>query len=119
LKDYLVALLRAAPDPITAQNLLREYFHARLLGTLEGVGAMIPLAFHGGASLRFLYSIPRFSYDLDFALEQKRADYDFRAYLKAIQADFAEYTVNLKVSDQKVVHSAFVRFPGSVYRLAP
>ena len=31
---------------------------------------MIPLAFQGGTSLRFLYSIPRSSEDLDFALEQ-------------------------------------------------
>lgn len=31
---------------------------------------MIPLAFHGGTALRFLYGSPRYSKDLDFALER-------------------------------------------------
>ncbi|HFQ92650.1 MAG TPA: hypothetical protein ENK32_01460 [Anaerolineae bacterium] len=30
---------------------------------------MQTLAFHGGTSLRFLYNMPRYSEDLDFALE--------------------------------------------------
>ena len=80
---------------------------------------MIPLAFHGGTALRFLYSIPRYSEDLDFALERSRDHYDFRSYLRVIQAEFkAEgYDVSIKVSDQKTVHSAFVRFPGLPYEL--
>jgi hypothetical protein len=88
---------------------------------------MIPLAFHGGTALRFLFANARYSEDLDFALEQARtlassvepSQYDFRAYLRAIQAEFAAegYAVQLKVSDQKTVHSAFVRFPGLLYEL--
>lgn len=31
---------------------------------------MIPLAFQGGTALRFLFDLPRFSEDLDFALER-------------------------------------------------
>jgi hypothetical protein len=80
---------------------------------------MIPLAFHGGTALRFLYASARYSEDLDFALERADAQYDFRAYLRAIQAEFAAegYTVDLKVSDQKTVHSAFVRFQGLLHEL--
>jgi len=86
---------------------------------------MIPLAFHGGTALRFLYASPRYSEDLDFALEQARPQYDLRAYLRAIQAEFAAegYAVDLKVSDQKTVHnlkaagSAFVRFRGLLHEL--
>ncbi|MBI2863635.1 MAG: nucleotidyl transferase AbiEii/AbiGii toxin family protein [Chloroflexi bacterium] len=80
---------------------------------------MIPLAFHGGTALRFLYSIPRFSEDLDFALERCPGRYDFRAYLRAIQADMAleGYDLELKVSDNRPVHSAFVRFVGLPYEL--
>ena len=33
---------------------------------------MIPLAFHGGTALRFLYTSQRYSEDLDFALERDR-----------------------------------------------
>jgi hypothetical protein len=80
---------------------------------------MIPLAFHGGTALRFLYATPRYSEDLDFALERSAARYDFRAYLKDIRKalDAEGYTVELKVNDRRVVHSAFVRFRGLPFEL--
>ena len=80
---------------------------------------MIPLAFHGGTALHFLYASPRHSEDLDFALEQAPSRYDFRAYLQAIRSELAAegYAVELKVSDRKVVHSGFVRFAGLLYEL--
>ena len=80
---------------------------------------MIPLAFHGGTALRFLYNSQRYSEDLDFALERVKDQYDFRAYLKAIRSGLTAegYTIELKVSDQKVVHSAFVRFAGLLNEL--
>ena len=119
MKAYLAELVQAAPTPAHGRNVAREYLQARILGALQRAGAMIPLAFHGGTALRFLYASPRYSEDLDFALERARDQYDFRTYLRAIRAEFeAEgYTVTLKVSDQKTVHSAFVRFPGLPYEL--
>ena len=119
MKVYLAELVRAAPTPAHGRNVAREYLQARILGALQRTGAMIPLAFHGGTALRFLYASPRYSEDLDFALERARDQYNFRAYLRAIRAEFeAEgYTVTLKVSDQKTVHSAFVRFPGLPHEL--
>jgi len=80
---------------------------------------MVPLAFQGGTALRFLYSIRRYSEDLDFALERPDRGYDFRGYLRHIQADFKQegYFVEVRASDQKTVHSAFVRFPGLLHEL--
>jgi hypothetical protein len=80
---------------------------------------MIPLAFHGGTALRFLYAMARYSEDLDFALESARSQVDLRAYLRAIQTELqAEgYAVTIRVSDRKAVHSAWVRFPGLLYEL--
>ena len=69
MKDYLVELVRKCPTALHARNLTREYLQARILGCLQRAGAMVPLAFHGGTALRFLYSIPRYSEDLGFALE--------------------------------------------------
>jgi hypothetical protein len=117
MKERLVELARMAPTPLQARNALREYLQARILSAMQRAGAMIPLAFLGGTALRFLYAIPRYSEDLNFALERNRDSYDFRAYLRSIRADFeAEgYAVSLKVSDQKTVHSAFVRFAGLLY----
>ena len=53
------------------------------------------------------------------ALEGNRQVYNFRDYLQAIRAELTPegYTVELKLSDQKIVHSAFVRFPGLLYDL--
>jgi hypothetical protein len=127
MKEYLSELVRDSPTPVQARNVTREYLQARILGSLQRAGAMIPLAFHGGTALRFLFAIACYSEDLDFALEQARtlassvgsSQYDFRGYLRAIQAEFAAegYAVQLKVSDQKTVHSAFVRFPGLLHAL--
>lgn len=119
MKEYLSELVHGSPTPAQARNVTREYLQARILGSLQRAGAMIPLAFHGGTALRFLFASARYSEDLDFALEQTRSQYDFRAYLRTIRAEFAAegYAVQLKVSDQKTVHSAFVRFPGLLYEL--
>ncbi|MFQ5594820.1 MAG: nucleotidyl transferase AbiEii/AbiGii toxin family protein [Anaerolineae bacterium] len=119
MKEYLAQLVRDLPTPAQGQNAAREYLQARILGALQRTGAMIPLAFHGGTALRFLYASARYSEDLDFALEQTVAQYDFQAYLRAIRTELTAegYPVELKVSDQKVVHGAFIRFPGLPYEL--
>jgi predicted nucleotidyltransferase component of viral defense system len=119
MKEYLADLVRASPTPAHARNIAREYLQARLLGSLQRAGAMIPLAFHGGTALRFLYASQRYSEDLDFALEQASSQYDFRAYLRAIETEMTAegYTIQIKVNDKKAVHSAFVRFSGLPYEL--
>src|SRR5512136_2478765 len=110
MKEYLAELVRQAPTPTQGRNLAREYLQARLLAALQKAGAMIPLAFNGGTALHFLYAHGRYSEDLDFALEGDRRHYDFREYMQAIRAELTPegYTVELKVNDQKMVHSAFV-----------
>ena len=119
MKDYLRELVRSAVTPAHGRNILREYLQARLLGSLQRAGAMIPLAFQGGTALRFLYAIPRYSEDLDFTLEQDRDRFDFRAYLRAIRSEFESegYTVVIRLNDRSTVNSAFVRFPGLLYEL--
>lgn len=119
MKDYLAELVRGAPTPAQGQNLAREYLQARILEALQNAKAMIPLAFHGGTALRFLYAIPRYSEDLDFALERSRAAYDFRGYLKGVRKTLeAEgYAPELKLNDRRTVHSAFVRFRGLPFEL--
>jgi len=119
MKDYLATLVHAAPTATHGRNVAREYLQARILGALQRAGALVPLAFHGGTALRFLYATPRYSEDLDFALERAPEQYDFRAYLRTIQTAFqAEgYDVEVKVNDRKIVHSAWVRFGGLLYEL--
>jgi len=119
MKSYLIARVEALSSPLEGRNLTREYLQARILEQLQRAGAMIPLAFHGGTALRFLYGIPRYSEDLDFGLERSPDRYDFRAYLHAIRraCEVEGYGVSIKLDDRRVVHSAFVRFPGLLHEL--
>ncbi len=118
MKEHLAQQMRSQP-PLRGRNLAREYLQARILAALQRAGAMIPLAFHGGTALRFLHGAPRFSEDLDFALERAPEQYDFRAYLERVRSTLSAegYTVELRVNDRKVVHSAFVQFRGLLYEL--
>ena len=119
MKGYLADLLKQANTPLGGRNLVREYMQARILESLQRSGAMIPLAFHGGTALHFLFSHGRYSEDLDFALEGNPETYDFKGYLKAIRADLSQegYQIDIKVNDQKTVNSAFIRFPGLLYEM--
>lgn len=119
MKEYLADRVREARTPVEARNLVREYLQARILDSLQRAGAMVPLAFQGGTALRLLYGLPRYSQDLDFTLERPGPAYDLRAYLGAIKGDLVAeaYAVELRVSAQHVVHSAFVRFAGLLHEL--
>jgi len=119
MKEHLARLVRSSATPVQARNMAREYLQALILEALQRTGAMVPLAFHGGTALRFLYALPRYSEDLDFALERPGPTYDLRAFLRAIAVDLASqgYVTDLRLSDRRVVHSAFVRFPGLPFDL--
>ena len=119
MKEYLLSLLSSNLNPLQARNQAREYLQALILQSLQRAGAMVPLAFHGGTALRFLYNSQRYSEDLDFALEGNSRGYDFRSTLQDIHRDLEAqgYTVAMKVSDKKTVQNAFVRFPGLPFEL--
>jgi len=119
MKEYIRQGIRGLPDPQRARSWVREYLQARILASLQDSGAMAGVAFHGGTCLRFLYSIPRYSEDLDFALERPSAPYDFRELVRRIERDLASeaYVVDSRIQDTRPVHSAFIRFPGLLHEL--
>lgn len=123
MKSDLANLLQTAADQRQALNWMREYLQARILATLQNQGAMTSLAFHGGTALRFLFQLPRFSEDLDFTLEKNRQEYDFQKYLESISNELTleGYPIAVKFNDRRIVHSAFINFPGLLYefRLSP
>ncbi len=118
MKDHVKALIRPH-DPLRARNVVREYLQARALRAMQGAGALTALAFQGGTCLRFLYSLPRYSEDLDFALEGDRTAYDLPRFLKAIHAELAAegYRVELGIRQHRTVHRALTRFPGLLHEL--
>lgn len=102
-----------------ATNTMREYLQARVLETLQERGAWRFVAFMGGTALRFLYGIPRFSEDLDFALENRDAGYDFASLMSAVRAQFVRegYESVTRISTRATVNKAFVGFPGLEHSL--
>jgi len=56
--------------------------------------------FQGGASLRILHSLPRFSEDLDFMLVAKNSDFEWRPYLTSLTATFEEFGLKSETSSK-------------------
>jgi hypothetical protein len=119
MKDVLARLIEESASPLRARNVMREYLQASVLACLQREGAMIPLAFHGGTALRFLYTLPRHSEDLDFALEGNPEAYDLDRYVQAIVAEFHRegYELETRRTDDRVVQNAWIRFRGLLHEL--
>lgn len=119
MKEVVRQILASAPDITRRRNLLREYLQARLLQILQEEGAFLEWAFLGGTALRFLYALPRFSEDLDFSAHGPAETGRFGARLRKIKQRFSAeaYGVDLRVSEHKVVQSAFVHFRGLPHEL--
>ena len=117
VKEYLRELVRDLSIP-WGRSAAREYFQARILEALQRSGAMTSLAFQGGTCLRFLFSLPRHSEDLDFALENPRG-YDLRGYLGAVRSALQaeDYGVDIRLREHRTGHSVVVRLPGILYEI--
>jgi predicted nucleotidyltransferase component of viral defense system len=114
VKDYLQQITASPPNNLLKRSVAREYLQARILQSLQDTGAFLRWAFLGGTALRFLYSMPRYSEDLDFSVLDPSEDVRFRAALEHIRTVFESenYNVRIKLNDRKTVYSAFIRFPG-------
>jgi hypothetical protein len=119
MKEEIRQLIAKAPQPLLARSLIREYCQARILQFLQERGVFRTWVFHGGTALRFLYMLPCYSADLEFALDRPAALPDFAKLVAAVSRSFeAEaYNVETKVNDKATVKSAFIRFPGLLYEL--
>ena len=74
----------------------------------------------GGTALRFLYGIPRFSEDLDFALEDADADYDFaetRSVRYGRSSSVRATRRKPRYPHAATVNKAFIGFPGLEHAL--
>jgi predicted nucleotidyltransferase component of viral defense system len=114
MKEDLRRLASAVENDLARTCLAREYLQARILESLQDSGAFLRWAFVGGTALRFLFSIPRFSEDLDFSLITPGKDSDFKSAAAEIKRMFERegYSIDVKVSEKRTVSSAWIRFPG-------
>jgi predicted nucleotidyltransferase component of viral defense system len=119
VKERLTEIARGVHDATEVRNRLREALQAEILSSLQRSGAMVSLAFQGGTALRFLYGLRRYSEDLDFALERPDRGFELSKALREIRADLSRggYEVELRLNEKRIVHSAFMKFPGLLAEL--
>lgn len=119
MKEYLNSIVSTSKDPIQARNVVREYLQARILECLQRAGAFIPLALQGGTALRFLYSLRRYSEDLDFSLDNPSLEFDFQFYLEKLKRLFVSegYQIEISFNSQYTVQSAFLKFEMLLFEL--
>jgi predicted nucleotidyltransferase component of viral defense system len=117
--DYLRQQIQGVQDNNLSRCLVREYLQARLLESLQDNGAFASWAFVGGTALRFLYSMPRFSEDLDFSLSKPGGEDRFEELLKKARVLFETegYSISIKAKTDRTVKSAMVKFEGLLYDL--
>lgn len=119
MKEHLQRLIEQAESPLMGLSVAREYLQARMLETIQDTGTFNRWAFVGGTALRFLFSIPRFSEDLDFSLIGAGQEAGLRRPLKEMKRvlSLEGYEVEIRVREQRAVAAAWIRFPGLPYHL--
>ncbi|MCF7837260.1 MAG: nucleotidyl transferase AbiEii/AbiGii toxin family protein [Candidatus Marinimicrobia bacterium] len=119
MKEYLRQLTEGGANAMARDGLVREYLQARVLESLQDAGAFMRWAFVGGTALRFLYSIPRFSEDLDFSLLREGQDPAFKPTLEAVKQALVRegYPIEVTVNERRPVFSSWLRFSGLPYEI--
>lgn len=95
------------------EQALREVTQEIALAALSRSDFFKTAAFHGGTALRILYSLQRFSEDLDFMLFQPNHSFRWEVYFKNMSAEFEAYGFSIKVEDRsnsdETVKKAFIK----------
>jgi len=119
MKDFLRQQANQATNELLKRSIVREYLQARTLQVIQESGAFMNWAFLGGTALRFLYSIPRYSEDLDFSIVNPDANHDFENTMRKIKSAFEaeNYGIAVTLSPAKTVMSAFLNFSGLLYEM--
>jgi predicted nucleotidyltransferase component of viral defense system len=117
VRDHLLQIVGRAP-PDRRHLLAREYMQIYLLRLMHEGGAFPHLAFLGGTALRLLFSLPRFSEDLDFSCAPggKSTGGSFSAVrlFQELKGPLRKggYDVSIRERSERNVANAFVRFEG-------
>ena len=96
-----------APDnEVEQENVLQEIVQHYILGSLSRAGLFAEAVFHGGTCLRIMYSINRFSEDLDFMLKQPDPDFAWQPYLDRVRQDCVGEGIEFEIQDKSAADTA-------------
>ncbi|HLD50519.1 MAG TPA: nucleotidyl transferase AbiEii/AbiGii toxin family protein [bacterium] len=82
------------------ENALREITQEIVLAGLSRAEFFKATAFQGGTCLRVLYSLERFSEDLDFVLQKPLSKFSFEPYFKNLRLECEAYGFQLETVDR-------------------
>lgn len=110
MKDELLHLLQDKEGYNVKLNTMREYLQSFILRILYKNDFFRYTAFLGGTCLRFVYSIGRFSEDLDLALREEQG-FQFDKIIATLCAELRDsgYLVDVKLKKNSV-YSAMIKF---------
>ena len=116
MKEEALTIIKDIDDTTEKLNILREYIQVQVLRSLHESEAFVNLSFVGGTALRFIFNLPRFSEDLDFALEGKEG-YAPEAWMKKIKNNLslAGFNTSLTWNNRTTVHKAWIKIEGLMY----
>ncbi len=116
MKEEALSLIKDVSDPAQKLNILREYVQVQALRSLHESEAFSNLSFVGGTALRFLFDLPRFSEDLDFALDNPNG-YRPESWMKKVKNDLslAGFDTSLKWNARTTVHRAWIKIEGLLH----
>lgn len=105
-----------------AENALKEIVQEVALLGLHRANFFEKAAFYGGTSLRILYSLPRYSEDLDFTLFRPDPGFSLKPYFSAVEKELKAYGFDVTVEsvDKKIksgVESAFIKANTKIHLL--
>lgn len=88
------------------QQAIKEIIQEITLFGLWKAGFFDVAAFQGGTCLRVLYSLPRFSEDLDFILKTRDSKFEWQKYLEILLANLQEFGLSTEVRDRSRMDQA-------------
>ena len=96
------------------ENALKEIIQEIALLGLHRANFFEKAAFYGGTSLRILYSLPRYSEDLDFTLFRPDLNFSLTPYFNTIERELLAYgfqteVVRIEKKAQSEIQSAFIK----------
>ena len=99
-------------------NIVRESLQILCLKTINDKGYFNHLAFLGGTSLRILFSLRRFSEDLDFSIYEKTG-YELTALVEELRRAFHFYNIPLETKEKSEgnVQNVMMKFTGLLKEL--
>jgi len=110
----IIESLRRENPLITSEELInvsREYLQIVILEGIYHSKFGRFLSFMGGTCLRLCHNLKRYSEDLDFTLDVKSGEYDFKNLNLTVQQDLVSRNIKneINVSQDKIVQKTFIK----------